>query len=254
MAKQQRSETGRVSIIRTVQTPLGFFVLVVLVVEAMLGVIAGVSESPATTLTVAGMLVVLLALIGIVAYLAYHRPEALGGIRAPTGLAAAYPELNRFLQGVAGYWWSFRTDLNSLGFARIVPDDTAGTLQISGRGYDPNGRVVYVWESMASCINLKEKKLYYHWKGWHPASPTEPYEGFGELAFNDSPDGWQSAVCMFSDTNLTEVRNTTKKHSDYLRCTEQKEIDIMQGGARERIGALVRERLKLEPAREIGAA
>lgn len=245
MAKQQQSEIGRVSIIKTVQTPLGFFVLVVLVVEVMLGVIAGVSAQPTTTILVVGMLVVLLALIGIVAYLAYNRPEALGGVRAPMGIAKAYPELDRFLQSVAGHWWSFRADAGSLGFATIVPDETGGTLQVRGRAYDPDGNVVAVWETVGSCINLKGQKLYYYWKGWHPARPGEPYEGFGELAFHDSPDGYHSAVGVFSDTNLTDAKSTTKKWSDYRRCAEKDEADIMQGGDGERIGVLVRKKLKI---------
>jgi hypothetical protein len=114
MANEQRSEGGRVSIIQTVQTPLGFFVLVVLVVEVILGAVAGVSLGPPATVTVAGMLVVILALVAVVAYLAYNRPEALLGARPPAGIAAAQPELQNFCQRVAGNWWSFRADPDSL--------------------------------------------------------------------------------------------------------------------------------------------
>lgn len=80
MTDEQREDT-RVGIIKTVQTPLGFFVLVVLVVEVLLGGVAGLSEGLTPTVTVVGMLVVILALVAVVTFFAYHRPEALSGIR-----------------------------------------------------------------------------------------------------------------------------------------------------------------------------
>ena len=72
----------RVDLVRTVQTPLGFFVLVVLVVEAILGVTAASDASNRTAL-VAGMLCLIFLLVGIVAFMAYRRPEALLGMRPP---------------------------------------------------------------------------------------------------------------------------------------------------------------------------
>lgn len=75
-------QMSREGIIRTVQTPLGFFALVILVVEAILGVIAGMSTGISQTLAISGILVFVSALVAIVAFLAYSRPEALRGLRA----------------------------------------------------------------------------------------------------------------------------------------------------------------------------
>jgi hypothetical protein len=72
----------RIDIIRTIQTPLGFFVLVVLVVEVILGVTAA-SDSSNRSVLVAGMLGLIFLLVGIVAFMAYSRPEALLGGRPP---------------------------------------------------------------------------------------------------------------------------------------------------------------------------
>ena len=83
MANEQRSQHGRIGIIKTVQTPLGFFVLVILVVEVVLGALAGKSSGSTLTLIVVGMLIIILALIAVVAYFAYYRPEALVGGRPP---------------------------------------------------------------------------------------------------------------------------------------------------------------------------
>ena len=77
---------NRAQIIETVQTPLGFFVLVVLVVEVILGIVAGFSEPTAQTISIYGMLALIASLILIVSFLAYKRPEALKGIRPTSEL------------------------------------------------------------------------------------------------------------------------------------------------------------------------
>ena len=245
MENNQRSKHGRVGIIKTVHTPLGFFVLVVLVVETIFGALAGTSEGAAATMTVVGMLLIMLSLIAVVAYLGYKRPEALRGVRPRTDAVVAQDELRSFCQRVAGRWWSFRADVDSLGFVGIAPDETTGTVIVSGRSYDPDGNLVTVWDTTASCINLKGNKLYYYWTGWYPRRPAEPYEGFGEMSFHDSAGRSDTGFGIFSDMNLTDVKSTTRKSSDYRRCTTQ-EIDVMQEGDSDRIGALVREKLKIK--------
>jgi hypothetical protein len=72
---------SRSEVIRTVSTPLGFFALVVLVIEVILGALAATGTGEGRTITVGVMLVVIIGLVGIVAYFAYHRPEALFGRR-----------------------------------------------------------------------------------------------------------------------------------------------------------------------------
>ena len=79
--KEKPTLLDRAQIIKTVQTPLGFFVLVVLVVEAILGTVAGFSEPPAQTIAIYGMLGLITSLVLIVSFLAYMRPEALKGER-----------------------------------------------------------------------------------------------------------------------------------------------------------------------------
>jgi len=74
-------EADRVGIIRAVETPLGFFVLVVLVVEAILGYITSLSSGAERTYLIAGMFALIFALVGVVSFLAYKRPEALSGKR-----------------------------------------------------------------------------------------------------------------------------------------------------------------------------
>lgn len=78
---KEQDMPDRARIISTVQTPLGFFTLVVLVVEAILGIIAGLSDSPTQDIALYGMIALIAALVFVVAFMAYKRPEALKGVR-----------------------------------------------------------------------------------------------------------------------------------------------------------------------------
>lgn len=71
---------ARIGVIGAVQTPLGFFTLVVLVVEGILGSVAAFSGTERST-ALYGMLAIIGALIIVVAGFAVFRPEALSGIR-----------------------------------------------------------------------------------------------------------------------------------------------------------------------------
>lgn len=71
---------GRPGIIEAVQTPLGFFVLVVLIVEAILGTVAFTLEVGADrTFVIRAMIVLIFALVVIVTSLALWRPGILAG-------------------------------------------------------------------------------------------------------------------------------------------------------------------------------
>jgi hypothetical protein len=78
----------RVNIIRAVETPLGFFVLAVLIVDGVLGILIGTALSAGVqALEIYGLLGTLIALILIVLGLAVFRPEALRGIRPSPALS-----------------------------------------------------------------------------------------------------------------------------------------------------------------------
>lgn len=73
------SERGRVGIIHAVQTPLGFFVLVVLIVEAMLGVFTFKLDGVERFSVIQYMIVLVFLLVLIVAAIAVWRPQAFSG-------------------------------------------------------------------------------------------------------------------------------------------------------------------------------
>ena len=70
----------KVRIIDAVKTPLAFFVLIVLMVEIIFGIAATKFVDQREVIVVA-MIILIFLLVGIVAFLAYSKPEALKGAR-----------------------------------------------------------------------------------------------------------------------------------------------------------------------------
>lgn len=106
----QEKPAKRLDLIKTVQTPLGFFVLVVLVVEALQGSVAHTGSAPNNTYALFGMIAILTLLIVIVALMALFRPEALHGDRkqaanSAVSAAVVYPptEIDRYKELFGGF-------------------------------------------------------------------------------------------------------------------------------------------------------
>lgn len=79
--KQDTKKESRASIIQAVETPLGFFALVVLVVEVILGITANFSEGIDRTYLIIGMLALIFIMVIVVSLFSFFRPEALIGKR-----------------------------------------------------------------------------------------------------------------------------------------------------------------------------
>jgi hypothetical protein len=90
---------ARVEIINTVQTPLGFFVLVVLVTESLLGIVVGLSEGSDRTMAIIAMIALIFTLVGLVAFMAWLKPEVLKGSRPPPAPSPPSPELGTIAEG-----------------------------------------------------------------------------------------------------------------------------------------------------------
>lgn len=80
-SKVNSSQSNRVNIIKTVQTPLGFFTLTVLVVEIVLGIAANFSQGLDRSYLLVSMIALIFLLVALVAGFAFFRPEALSGRR-----------------------------------------------------------------------------------------------------------------------------------------------------------------------------
>jgi hypothetical protein len=237
-AKQKEGGGERVSIINAVKTPLGFFVLVVLVVEGALGGLAAKGPNQLTALY--GMFGFLAALIAVVAFFAVRYPEALLGRRAnEQGLA----ELRKFCDRISGYWWESiqPAEPTALSLVEISRDPITETVKMKAHAYNSKGEVAAFWESVAVCIKPTEGKVFYYWKGWHPLRPSEPFEGFGEISFNESLN---NAVGVFSDTNLTDWKTTIRKSATLQRSSDQ-EVQVLKTRDDKLTSGLVRSKLSL---------
>ena len=91
----RKHRESRVRVIDSIKNPLGFFVLVLLVVEAIPGVIVARSAGGDRTLAIAGMLIIIGGLVLIVAFIAYHRPSHLLNQPASAAIGPGPDELNR---------------------------------------------------------------------------------------------------------------------------------------------------------------
>lgn len=239
----QQNDSDRVAIISAVKTYLGFFVLVVLVVEAALGALAVKAQGQNQLIALYGMLFVIAALIAIVAFFAYKKPEAL--LRsAAADVASDTKSLQDFCRLIAGQWWQRITpdEPSAISFMEIRPDPATNTIRMNGSAYSKSGEPASRWESVASCINLNERKVFYYWKGWYPSRPNEPFEGFGEVSFPGSAKQIDSGSGYFSDTNVTDMKSTTRKSFE-LRRGAGSETQVMLAGDRELISELVRKKL-----------
>jgi hypothetical protein len=127
---------ARASIIETVTTPLGFYALVVLIVEMILGLVAGFGAGLDRTLTISGMLVVIIGLMLLVAYFAHHRPDALSGQRAEVKLdiAPLLAPLNREIDHLKQENTALRDTLDRLSALRLrvwMYMDCGSTVQVN---------------------------------------------------------------------------------------------------------------------------
>lgn len=94
LRKKSKTPISRKDLIRVVTTPLGFFVLVVLVVEAFLTMIAVYTDDGDRTLAIQGCLALIFVLVVVVGLLAFFRPNSLTG-KEPENLRTISKQLQR---------------------------------------------------------------------------------------------------------------------------------------------------------------
>jgi len=233
----------RTAIISAVKTYLGFFVLIALIVEAALVGIALNVQAENQAYVIFGMLFVIVALIAVVSLFAAFKPDVLlRRIGSPST-----PEIKKlydFCARVSGSWWEKITPAKSsaLSFVELRADAATNSIKMKGKAYDGNGKLAAYWESVASCINPNERIMFYHWKGWHPARPNDPYEGFGEISFHESAKRFESGAGTFFDSNIKDMKSTTRKSVEFRRCTDT-DIRVIQEGNEKEISDIVLNRL-----------
>lgn len=161
------------------------------------------------------------------------------------GSGKSNEDLHAFCAQLTGYWWEhiMPNDNSALSFVTIEADPATGTIKLHGRGFDPAGEPLSKWETIAVCVKLSDKKVFYYWEGKFPKKATTSYEGFGQISFHTSGDRIDDADGFFSDTNLENWGTTTRKLITFRRCSPQ-ETKIMNSDDSEQRTKLIQNKLK----------
>jgi len=148
----------------------------------------------------------------------------------------AFNRRSDFCNKITGHWWErIKPDDNiALCFLTIQYDAALLMLKLEGRSFNKDGDYVAFWESKSSGIHFDEQRLFYSWEGWHPSTPSSPYEGSGEIRFFGADDIFMQGNGIFSKLNISDLKTIQKNGFELRRCT-QEEVDIMDSKNREGI-------------------
>jgi Predicted nucleotide-binding protein containing TIR-like domain len=145
-----------------------------------------------------------------------------------------------FCNKITGHWWErIKPDENiALCFLTIKYDEALLILKLEGRSFNKGGDYVAFWESKSSGIRFDEQKLFYSWEGWHPSTPSSPYEGSGQIRFLETDDIYMQGNGIFSKLNISDLKTIQKSGFELSRCT-QEEVNIMDSKEKEKITKLI---------------
>jgi hypothetical protein len=162
--------------------------------------------------------------------------------KLPARHLEGFARVCRFLDEITGPWWERirPDDASALSYTRIERDRRTGLVKIHGDAYSAGLELVAHWESLAVAVEPDERRLVYHWQGWFPARPNEPFEGFGEFRFSDATGACRKGSGFYLDVNLTRLENTTKKAAELRRIAVGADLEVMQGVDGAKIKALLR--------------
>ena len=146
---------------------------------------------------------------------------------------------------IEGPWWQFslteRTarEPSAVSLLRISRDRD-GTLELTGRAWQEDGRLSARYWSEA----VKEKKdssgVFYYWKGERPLDPDSPQlDGTGEIRLESA----ESASGYFTTHADTDPRVNTRTAGVYWRA-DPEDISILDGRDDRKRAELIAERLK----------
>lgn len=218
----EQSSSNRVALLEIIKTPLAFYVLIALIMEAIFGVLSAATDGQIQRISLYGLVFVLLILVVVVTVLAIWKPDSL------LGNFSVSHEISDFCTKLTGCWWERVTPDESTALSKvtITYNKITNTVKLNGIAYNLKGKFNSNWESEASCISLSDRKVFYYWKGRHLNTPAIRYEGVGEINFEESKKEISNGYGVFSDINYADLNTTRWKNSRFRRCSSE-ELDIM---------------------------
>jgi hypothetical protein len=124
-----------------------------------------------------------------------------------------------------------------------IGSNPLGELRISAEAYDKHGSRAADWETNGCAVNPQQRKLLYVWTGryFHPQA-NNPFQGFGDFVFNDSPGELVRGHGLFAEVEATALKNTRERSCTVARCSDS-EVEVMQSGDADRIRNLIQEKI-----------
>ncbi|MEO0973831.1 MAG: nucleotide-binding protein [Pseudomonadota bacterium] len=149
-----------------------------------------------------------------------------------------------FGAAIEGQWWQrMLPDTESaLGYVTLKVEPATGNVRMTARAFALDHRPIAQWESKGTALNVSARTVFYYWTGWHPRTPNESFEGFGEMRFRQHGATIDQGNGLYFDTNLSRVDDTERK-SFQMRRVSAAEKAIMESGEADPIRALIAQTL-----------
>jgi Predicted nucleotide-binding protein containing TIR-like domain len=157
----------------------------------------------------------------------------------------------RWAASIEGAWWErvySHEDSSALSFFRIDFEEPSGSVVLAGRSYNQDGAQAAQWKSVLTRVEPEERRLLYHWRGWHsdPSTANVPFHGFGEIDF-DAPANQSDVMCRGSGKfwNVDEAHpdRTLVKTIEVRRIEDAKVLGTMLGGNAKAVQTLIKHTL-----------
>ena len=114
---------------------------------------------------------------------------------------------------------------------------------MKGPAYGLDGRYIATWESKFVSISVDKDKVYYIWSGYHRDTPSDTFEGIGEVDISFAGEHRiDKGRGFFSDVNFAEP-GTARKKVFVLRRSTPEEDAVMAGSDEVAIEALIAQKL-----------
>lgn len=160
-------------------------------------------------------------------------------------VAGASRKMRDFCERIAGNWWERVTPVQgtALSWITIRALPATSTVVLNGRAFDNQGAEFAKWDSVASCVDAEQGKVFYHWQGYQTAAPQIRYQGFGEITFGVAEGRLDSGDGIFFDARLGPNTFSTKS-SRFHRSTDPHEQQTVEEGAdKSATAALIQKKL-----------
>jgi hypothetical protein len=128
--------------------------------------------------------------------------------------------VSQFCVRICGSWWGrqWSQEEQRLALFRISAEGGLDVVQIDGDTFDSKGQLFGRWKSVATGVDVIERKLFFSWEGSHPTlAPGETYKGFGQYTFKEVSGVCEEGDGLFADIQVGRKRPAVWKAVELRR-------------------------------------